>query len=131
MEIVVSPARGGTATPNGQNVVSLLLRPVPTNPLEGWQSFRPKLVERAIQTLERFAPGTAAGITAVKVFAPDAMHNPRHHTPATVEHLLAGYDSRIHSLLHGLLFCGADAEPVPAVSGRAARLAAAKLTVRA
>lgn len=129
MEIVVSATRDSTGT-NNQNVVSLLLRPVPTNLPEGWPSFRTKLVERAIQTLERFAPGTAAGITAVKVFAPDTMHDPHHQTPANVEHLLGSYDSRIKSPLQGLLLCGADAEPVPAVSGRAARLAAAMLTGR-
>ena len=130
MEIAVSPARDSTGTPEGQNVVSLLLRPVPMNPLDGWQTFKPKLVERAIQTLEQFARGTAASITAVKLFAPDRASDFRYQAPAKVCHLLADYETRIKSPLRGLLFCGADAEPVPAISGRAARLAAAMLTGR-
>jgi phytoene dehydrogenase-like protein len=124
MEIVISP------THDSQSVVSLLLRPVPANPRDGWQSFKPKLVERAIQTLERFAPGTTASIMAVKIFAPDSAGGHHYRDAINVDRLLAGYETRIRSPLQGLLFCGAHAEPVPAVSGRAARLAAAMLTGR-
>ena len=130
MEIVVPSASDGSLAPNGQHVVSMLLRPVPQNPVGGWQSLKPKLVERAVQALERFAPGAAAKVVAAKVFTPDNQGNLAYQAPANVERLLASYETRIKSSLHGLLFCGADAEPVPAVSGRAARLAAAMLTDR-
>jgi phytoene dehydrogenase-like protein len=129
MEIVISPTRGDTS--DSEHIVSMLLRPVPANPLEGWQNLKPKLVERAVAALERLAPGTAAQIVTAKIFAPDNTHDLHYQAHANVEHLLAGYETRITSPLRGLLFCGADAEPVPAVSGRAARLAAAAvLTVR-
>ncbi|MDE2266719.1 MAG: hypothetical protein KGL29_12515, partial [Alphaproteobacteria bacterium] len=44
--------------------------------------------------------------------------------PLTVAHLLAGWRERIATPIDGLLLCGEAAEPVPAVSGRAARIAA-------
>jgi phytoene dehydrogenase-like protein len=123
MEIVISPAGESAGSPS-RYVVSMLLRPMPKNPVEGWQSAKGKLVERAVQALERVAPGTAAQIVAAKVFVPDNAHGLRYQTPTNVDHMLAGYENRINAHFKNLLFCGADAEPVPAVSGRAARLAA-------
>jgi phytoene dehydrogenase-like protein len=128
MEIVISPPREGAA--DGEHIVSMLARPVPANPVEGWSDLKPKLVERAVAALERLAPGTAAQIVTAKVFAPDNARDLHYQTHTNVEHLLAGYETRITSPLRGLLFCGVDAEPVPAVSGRAARLAATMLTGR-
>lgn len=130
MEIIIPSLGDASLAPNGQHVVSMRLRPVPQSPIGGWQSLKPKLVERAIQAFERFASGSAASVVAAKVFAPDNLSDPTDQAPANVEHLLARYDTRIKSPLRGLLFCGADAEPLPAVSGRAARLAATMLTGR-
>lgn len=130
MEVAIPSASDHSLAPSGQHVVSMLLHPVPYHPVGGWQNFKPKLVERAVQTFEGFAPGTAAKIAAAKLFAPDKQYDTAYHAPAGVEHLLAGYETRISSSLRGLLFCGPDSEPVPAVSGRAARLAATTLTRR-
>jgi phytoene dehydrogenase-like protein len=129
-EVVIPTLSDASVAPNGQHLVSMLMRPVPRNPIGGWQTLKPKLVERAVQALERHAPGTAATIVAVKVFTPDNQGDLAYQAPANVEHLLAPYKTRIKSPLRGLLFCGADAEPVPAISGRAARLAATMLTGR-
>jgi phytoene dehydrogenase-like protein len=128
MEIVSLPPSNGV--PNGQHIVSILVRPVPRNPPKGWQTLKPRLVEQVVQVLERFAPGTAATIVAAKAFTPDKSNDLHYQTSTNMEQLLAGYDTRIKSSLPGLLFCGVDAEPVPAVSGRAARLAAAMSTGR-
>jgi phytoene dehydrogenase-like protein len=125
MEIVMPTVSGNSLAPGGQHIVSILLRPVPRNPIGGWQSARTRLVERAIQAFERFAPGAAAKIVAAKLFTPGS--ELAYQATANVEHLLAGYNTRMKSSLHGLLFCGADAEPVSSVSGRAARLTAAIL----
>jgi phytoene dehydrogenase-like protein len=130
MEIVLPTASDSSLAPEGQHIVSILLRPVPRNPVGGWQRSKPRLVERAVQTFECFAPGSAAKIVAAKLFTPDNRSDLAYQADANVEHLLAGYESRMKSSLHGLLFCGADMEPVPSVSGRAARLAATMLTVR-
>lgn len=120
MEIVVSSPDDDAA--QGQHIVSVLSRPVPINPAGGWENLKPKLGERVVQTLERWVPGTAAQIIAATVLAPNDAGS--HHRTANVDHLLAGYENRIKSPFENLLFCGEDAEPVPAVSGRAARLAA-------
>ena len=130
MEIVVPTVRDTSLAPNGQHIVSFLLRPVPAHPIEGWHSLKSRLTERAVQAFERVAPGSAVKIVAAKVFTPDNLNALAYEAPANVEHLLASYDTRIKSSFRGLSFCGADVEPVPSVSGRAARLAAAMVTGR-
>jgi hypothetical protein len=45
--------------------------------------------------------------------------------PVTVPHMLSNSEQRIEAPVAGLFLCGADAEPVPAISGRAARIAGA------
>jgi phytoene dehydrogenase-like protein len=117
----------GSLAPEGQHVVSVLVRPVPQNPKEDWQSLKPRLVEHAVQALERMAPGVAAMIVAAKVFTPDDLSEPSSRQGAC--HILAGYETRIKSSQRGLLFCGMDVEPVFEISGRAARIAA-RLAVR-
>ena len=69
--------------------------------------------------LERHAPGLTASVTAMN-FA-----EPRDCDPPSVSRLLAGWPERIATPIGGLYLCGEAAEPVSAVSGRAARIAAA------
>ena len=130
VEVVISIPSDTSHAQRGPSIVSMLLRPIPAKPVGGWQSFTPRLVERAVQAFERVAPGSAAKIVAAKVFTPDNVDGFSYRAPANVERLLSGYEMRMRSPLRGLWFCGADAEPVSAVSGRAARLAAAMLAVQ-
>jgi hypothetical protein len=48
----------------------------------------------------------------------------------SVEHMLTPTAERVASPLSELFFCGADAEPVPAISGNAARIASELLEAR-
>jgi phytoene dehydrogenase-like protein len=62
---------------------------------------------REISNIEVFSPGIAYGGDAV-----------------TVQSMLADAKHRIETPIEGLFLCGADAEVVPSISGRAARIAA-------
>jgi phytoene dehydrogenase-like protein len=119
MEITFSS--GHKPSSNG-HIVSLLIRPVPRAPSQGWRNLKAQLVERAVRKFEEVMPGTAAKIVAAKVFVPDELGKTARQR--TVTDILSNYEQRIRPLAPNLLFCSADAEPVSAVSGRAARIAA-------
>ena len=68
--------------------------------------------------IERHMPGFAQAVKSCDVLAPPAGE------PFGVERLLAGARARIDTPLRGLFLCGADAEPLNALCGRAARQAA-------
>jgi phytoene dehydrogenase-like protein len=103
----------------GQCLLSVLIRPLPVTPKEHWTALLPRLVQTVVTALERYAPGLRANITALNFVAPRARDR------LTVGHLLAPWSERIRTPVDGLYLCGVSAEPVPVVSGRAARFAAA------
>ena len=94
--------------------IAVTMRPVPL-PLD--REARIQLAARAAHALSRQAPGAARRICDVR-FAPLSVA-PR----ATLSRLLAPSLTRIRTSLDGLYLCGADAEPLPSLSGRAARIA--------
>ncbi|HEY5338054.1 MAG TPA: NAD(P)/FAD-dependent oxidoreductase [Rhizomicrobium sp.] len=131
MEIVLPSVNDATLAPAGQHIVSLLLRPVPRQPAEGWAKLKPVLAARAIQAFERLGSDLSGRIAAADVLTSDDFEKRCYEDPHTnVDRMLAKPESRIATPLSGLLLCGADAEPVPAVSGRAARIAASMITGR-
>ncbi len=75
------------------------------------------LARKVTTMIEKRFPGFADGIARCAVNPPAARRE------ASVERLRASARDRIETPVPGLLLCGADAEPVDAVSGRAARLA--------
>ena len=130
MEIAFLPAAG---TPTQiLKVVSMLIRPVPRFPSSGWSVLKKQLLAQATRTFERLTANTSARIVAAEVFTPDDLDARGFEEPhADIRHLTASPASRMETPLSGLLLCGADAEPLPAISGRAARLAASRLAGRA
>ncbi len=74
--------------------------------------------------IERHAAGFAGAITNTDVLEPPDGE------PFAVMRLLAGAAERIETPVRGLLLCGIDAEPVHALSGRAARQAAGMAVAR-
>jgi phytoene dehydrogenase-like protein len=98
------------------NQVAVTLRPVP--PVLALED-RIQLAARAIQALTRQVPGAAASVSDIRfVTAPPGAR-------ASLAQLLAPSAERIKTKISGLYVCGADAEPVASLSGRAARLAVA------
>lgn len=79
-----------------------------------------------LMTLETYAPGFVDRVSDTVVMTPDDIYN-RYNSGdgvASIARLLAPYADRIRAPLPGLFFCGASAEPMDSISGRAGRLAA-------
>lgn len=100
-------------------LLSVMIRPLPVSPPEGWKTLVTRLVQSVLRQLERLAPEITAQIGGLG-FVP-----PRGGDPGDPEWTLANWSSRIVTPVRGLFICGEAAEPVPAISGRGARLAAA------
>jgi phytoene dehydrogenase-like protein len=116
--VVLDP--GTSHSGNSQDVLlSVLIRPVPVTPLDGWRTASPHLVQAVLKSLEHHLPDLAATITGLG-FVPPQSADAFHLTDMTVS-----WRARIATPVRGLFLCGAAAEPVPSVSGRAGRIAAA------
>ncbi len=96
--------------------ITVTLRPVPA--MLG-KDDHAQLAARAVQALSRQVPGAAALVSGVR-FMPSTTG-----ARATLAHLLAPSAVRVKTRFAGLYLCGADAEPLACLSGRAARIAAA------
>jgi phytoene dehydrogenase-like protein len=86
------------------------------------------LAARVIAALDNVLPGFSRLVVAMEMLTPDESlrrfgHNGGHER--ILERLLADWRARIVTPIAGLFLCGRDAEPVPAVSARAARIAVA------
>jgi phytoene dehydrogenase-like protein len=123
MEFVLPTAADPALAPSGQHVLSILIRPVPRHCDDGWTTGKATLVKRVLATLQSFSSTIPRDTISVDVLTPDDLDT--YDGGTTVEHILSTYKNRIETPVHGLFLCGGDAEPVPSVSGRAARLAAA------
>lgn len=112
--------------PEGQYFLSALLRPVPLHPPEGWKALKPRLTEKLLSQLGRYAPDLARHAVAADILTPEDGFSRNGYDDACsgVPHMLASWRERIRTPIGGLLLCGAAAEPVAAVSGRAGRIAA-------
>lgn len=120
LEAVVPTNFDSSLAPSGVHILSVLVRPLPVSPEEGWLQLAPRLIENALTLLERHAPGLKANIAGLNFVAPKPSRD-----PLTMGHMLSGWRARIATPIGGLLLCGEAAEPVPALSCRAARIAAA------
>lgn len=95
------------------DLIAVTARPVPA-PLK--TEGRARVAAQAVMALSRGLPGVAGALTGVEV----------HLRPgrAVLSDLLAPPASRIRTPIKGLLLAGESAEPLPMISGRAARAAA-------
>jgi phytoene dehydrogenase-like protein len=106
-----------------EHIVSIILRPLPRYPVGGsWQALRPVLVAKVVAALDRLIPNFSRDISHIEVLTPDDLAA---DAGTTVSRLLTNAANRIRTPVSGLFLCGVDAEPVSAVSGRAARIAVA------
>ena len=117
----VTMAGAASAAP-GEHVMRILARPVPRNPVGGWPALAPVLAARVVKSIERFSPGISGDIVRIVTMNPDREER---ESAVSVPHMLATAEGRVRTPIKGLFFCGAGAEPVPALSGRAARIAVA------
>lgn len=101
------------------NRMIVTARPVPIVPLGGWAALKSLLAARIIRRLNCVVPGFAGAVTGIEFRLPK--NGPR----PGLARLLAPPAARLKNHLPNLWLCGSDAEPLPCVSGRAGRMAAA------
>ena len=128
MEVSIPSVADPDLAPAGGHVLIAILPYMPVAIEGGWQANRENLRRRTLATLERFAPGLKDRVVTHWMMTPEdiaaryAGHAGELGSPSS--RLLASYESRIRTPIAGLYLCGAAAEPVSSLSGRAARLAA-------
>ena len=120
LEAVVPTMFDPSLTPSGEHILSVLVRPLPVSPEESWPLLAPRLIENVLALLEHHAPGLQANIAGLNFAAPKPSRD-----PFEISHMLSSWHSRIATPIGGLFLCGEAAEPVSALSCRAARIAAA------
>lgn len=104
---------------DGSVLLIATVRPVPVSPPQGWPAKTAALVHAVLKMLEHIQPGLTASVTGLGFVPPqqgDAFH---------LADIAAPWSSRITTPVRGLYLCGASAEPMPSLSGRAGRIAAA------
>ncbi|HVZ90154.1 MAG TPA: NAD(P)/FAD-dependent oxidoreductase [Rhizomicrobium sp.] len=109
-----------SVAPQGRHVLIVRARCLPVHPAEGWAKASTALIAGALAALERHAPNLRARIVGVDLALPDGEAD----ADGGPARLLASYDERIATPIEGLFLCGAGAEPMNDLLGRAARLAA-------
>jgi phytoene dehydrogenase-like protein len=119
LEVVVPTAFDSTLAPQGRHLLSARIRPLPVAPQQGWQALAGALAEKVLVLFERAAPGFGRSVLT-HAFVP-----PRADGDAPdMRRALASWRERCATPIGGLYLCGKTAEPIPALSGRAARIAA-------
>lgn len=99
-------------------LLSVGIRPLPVTASESWKAFSTRAIQSVLRMLEHHAPditGMIGGLALVPPKAGDVF------SPAQ---MLLSWRQRVVTPVRGLFLCGDAAEPVPAVSGRAGRIAA-------
>lgn len=129
LEFMYSNAADSSLAPMGRYLMSVVARPLPASPLLGWKEAGPKLTSQVIETLDRFASGFSRQVIAAEVLTPDMLvarfgAEDESGGAFSAERLLSDWRTRIATPVDGLFLCGASAEPLGAVSGRAGRIAA-------
>lgn len=129
LEIVMPAAAEPDTAPPGQHILSVLVRPVPLDPPGGWSALKAPLAERVLLTLERQFSGLVRHVTGVQVLTPANIAETYGASDEAggalnASRMLAAWPARITTPISSLYLCGASAEPVGAISGRAGRIAA-------
>ena len=123
IEFLLPTAADPALAPDGQHILSALVRPLPRHCEGGWAAGKETLVKRVLAALQSLSPAIMRDAVSVDVLTPDDLDGA--DSGVAVDRMLSTYKERVTTPLRGLFVCGGDAEPVPSISGRAARFAAA------
>jgi len=118
IEALVPTTADPSLAPTGQHLLFARVPGLPLVPKGGWPALSAKLVERVIAALERHTPLLRERIVGLD------LRLPQEEEPFSAMRLAASYAERIGTPIDGLFLCGTGADPMNAISGRAARLAA-------
>lgn len=99
-------------------VLSVMIRPLPVSPVDPPKAFTTRLMQTVLRTLERHAPELTANIAGFN------LRPCMPCDPLNISHGTADWRERVVTPVRGLFLCGETAEPLPATSCRAARIAA-------
>ena len=116
LALEVVPLPTGTTPPI---VLSIMVRPVPVDPAGGWKVQATRLVQSVLRILEGHIPSFLSLIGGL-AFVPPAKRD-----PFDIMAMVSPWRARIETPMKSLYLCGEAAEPVPCLSGRAGRIAAA------
>jgi phytoene dehydrogenase-like protein len=115
--------------PEGRHVMSVIVQYAPYRLAEGsWDERRDALGDRVVRTLERYAPGLAALVTARQVLTPLDLERDYGLTEGHPYHLEPGLDqifawrpllgyARYRMPVDGLYLCGSGAHPGGGITG--------------
>jgi phytoene dehydrogenase-like protein len=120
-EAVACPIEGGTYE------LSVLVRPVPATFAAGWREAGVLLTAKIIAALSACDRGLKESIRHIHISTPEDLRQVyaiEPSRPPTAARFLSSFSERIATPVEGLFLCGVDSEPLSAVSGRGARLAA-------
>jgi len=135
MEITVPSINDPSLAPRGQHVLSAIVQFAPYALKEGWAAARQRFLERALETLQRFAPGLRACVVAAEVLTPEDMEQEFrcsgghwHHGDLAFDQILMVRPvpgaAQHRTPVAGLYLCGAGCHPGGGVMGIAGRNAA-------
>jgi phytoene dehydrogenase-like protein len=135
MEITIPTLNDPGLAPAGQHVLSIILQYVPYALKEGWQIGRQRLMEVALDTLERHAPGLRSAVIGAELLTPPDIEREFRISGGHWHHADLAFDqflmvrpvpgaAQYRTPLQGLYLCGAGCHPGGGVMGVAGRNAA-------
>ncbi len=128
MEITIPTLNDPSLAPPGQHVLSAILQYAPYSLKEGWQSGRQRLLEAALDSLERHAPGLRTGVIGAELLTPPDIEREFrisgghwHHGDLAFDQFLMVRPvpgaAQYRTPLQGLYLCGAGCHPGGGVMG--------------
>jgi phytoene dehydrogenase-like protein len=135
MEITVPTINDPSLAPAGQHVLSAIVQYVPYALKEGWESGRARLLETALGSLERLAPGLRDSVIGAELLTPPDLEREFRSSGGHWHHGDLAFDqfmmvrpvpgaAQYRTPLPGLFLCGAGCHPGGGVMGVAGRNAA-------
>jgi phytoene dehydrogenase-like protein len=135
LEITIPTIHDPSLAPAGKHVLSALVQYAPYTLAAGWDVGRPRLAERAIETIEAHAPGLRGRILATEILTPLDLEAEFGMTGGHWHHGDLAFDqfymvrpvpgaAQYRTPVDGLYLCGAGSHPGGGVMGAAGRNAA-------
>ena len=142
LEITVPTVNDPALAPPGKHVLSAIIQYAPYALGSGWDRERQRFTDLAIDTLERYAPGLRASISAAELLTPVDIERQFRINGGHWHHVDLAFDqffmvrplpgaAQYRTPIAGLYLCGAGCHPGGGVMGAAGRNAALQVLKRA
>lgn len=142
LEITIPTINDPSLAPAGKHVLSALVQYAPYKLAAGWDVGRPRLAERAIETIAAYAPGLRGRIIATETLTPLDLEAEFGMTGGHWHHGELAFDqfymvrpvpgaAQYRTPVEGLFLCGAGSHPGGGVMGAAGRNAARMILKKA